>query len=380
MQNKMTNNMDEKRERQYPVPEFRTIFPIQCNPFNEDSKRTAELTKWWSEYALLPADIYQRRVADSMLEFGAYFYPHCTDWKRYANLVKWLGYLFVWDDHNETQYGEFGRSSRTARPVSDQYLQCLDRLERMFDMKSETTDNDKLSTTTAITTTTTATANNTNGSDTAAAADYIPMNTWKPYVLSTYVTVEAIMQDMTGVQRLRFIDSWRRYLRAQDYENRLIEQKFVDFDSIKKARMDTSANATIFALLEYSDGLCVPEREWLDPRFQRLLHLANFAIIYVNDVYSFEKELYDQKGQLDRMFVNLVAYYILDQKCSIREAMDKTLVICRQHESEFDQLAKSVANDPSVSSDTKRYVQGLATFISGNYHMSITLNRYNNIY
>ncbi|XP_054158545.1 uncharacterized protein LOC128956858 [Oppia nitens] len=358
------NNMDKKRERQYPIPEFRTIFPIKCNPFNEDSKRTAELTKWWSEYALLPEINYRRRVADSMLLFGAHFFARCTDWTRYANLVKWLGYLFVWDDHNETEYGEFGRSNRMARPVADQYLQCIDRLERMFDMKS---------------TETIATNNNINGSDTAAAADYIPMNTWKPYVLSTYATVEAIMQDMTGLQRLRFIDSWRRYLRAQDYENQLIEQKFVDFDSIKKNRKNSGANETVSALLEYSDGLCVPEREWLDPRLQRLMYLFNYTVIYINDVYSFEKELYDQNGQLDRMFVNIVAYYVLDGKCSIREAMDKTLVICRQYEHEFDQLAKSVANDPTVSSDTKLYVQGLANLIAANYQVSITLNRYNSI-
>ncbi|XP_054156267.1 uncharacterized protein LOC128954691 [Oppia nitens] len=359
---------DERRGRQYPVPEFRSIFTVRCNPFNNDTKRTAELTKWWSDYALLPADKYRGRVGDAMLQFAAYNFPDCTDWNRYANLVKWFGYLFVWDDHNETQYGDFDRSNRTARPIVDQYIQCIDRLERMFDIKCP----DKLSTSA------TESIDCNSVEAVVVSGDYIPIHTWKPYVLSTYATVEAILTDMNSVQRYRFIDSWRQYLRGQDCENQLIEDKVIDFDIIEKVRIDSSGNWTLFTLIEYSDGLYVPQTEWSDPRIQRLLYLTHLQVVYVNDVYSFEKELYDQKGQLDLMFANLVAYYVLHDKCSIREAMDKTIELVRQLEADFVELAKTVANDPELSFDAKRFVEGLANYMASNYHLSITLDRYNN--
>ncbi|XP_054156256.1 uncharacterized protein LOC128954681 [Oppia nitens] len=362
----------EHRGRQYPVPEFRSIFTVRCNPFNNDSKRMAELTKWWSEYALLPPDKYRGRVGDAMLQFAAYNFPDCSDWNRYANLVKWFGYLFVWDDHNETQYGDFDRSNRMARPIVDQYVESIDRLERMFDIKSP----DKLSTNDIKSPDVIIDCNSEEA--VVVSGDYIPINTWKPYVLSTYATVEAILTDMNSVQRYRFIDSWRQYLRGQDYENQLIEDKVIDFDTIEKVRIDSSGNWTLFTLIEYSDDLYVSQSEWSDPRIQRLLYLTHLQVVYVNDVYSFEKELYDQKGQLDLMFANLVAYYVLHDKCSIREAMDKTIDLVRQLEADFDELAKTVANDPLLSSDTKRFVEGLANYMASNYYLSITLDRYNN--
>ncbi|CAG2121964.1 unnamed protein product, partial [Medioppia subpectinata] len=76
----------------------------------------------------------------------------------------------------------------------------------------------------------------------------------------------------------------------------------------------------IISLIEYSDEIHVPDNEWSDPRIARLRDLCNLSIVYINDVYSFEKELNEQNGVLERMLVNTVAYHSLREGITIAAA------------------------------------------------------------
>ena len=127
-------------------------------------------------------------------------------------------------------------------------------------------------------------------------------------------------------------------------------------------------------------NIYVPEKDWTDARFQKLCKLCNQIIAYTNDLYGYEKELFEQNGDLSKIFINLVAYYEINDKCTLYEAMLKTRKVIVDMEEEISQLSDVFLADTTVAEDSKVFIKCLHDMIGANYINSITLSRYNNIY
>ena len=78
-------------------------------------------------------------------------------------------------------------------------------------------------------------------------------------------------------------------------------------------RRKTIAYDHVFALAGFAHNINLIDEEWNDPTFQRYVELAGTAIIYDHDLVSFEKELKDQKYQLNQTF-NVVSVTALADK------------------------------------------------------------------
>lgn len=137
---------------------------------------------------------------------------------------------------------------------------------------------------------------------------------------------------------------------------------------------------TVFTLIEYSNNVHIPDHLWYDDRVQRLMDLCNLTVICVNDVYSFEKELLEQNGDMARMIANTVGFHVLKYKCSVEEAFERSLAIVRQYEIEYKELADSLVNDQSISAECKSFIDGVTAVNAGIFGISISCNRYNAIY
>ena len=137
---------------------------------------------------------------------------------------------------------------------------------------------------------------------------------------------------------------------------------------------------TCYSLVEIGQGLYVPEREWTDTRLKTLRDLCNKAIVYMNDVYSFEKELHDRNGCIEDLVTNVVAYYVVREDMPISEAMEKMIDISRHIERQFKVISDDVLNDNMICQDTKVFVRGIEAMISANITVSLELRCYNEIY
>lgn len=134
---------------------------------------------------------------------------------------------------------------------------------------------------------------------------------------------------------------------------------------------------TIFSLIEYSVEIFIPDHDWHDERIQRLMHLCNLSTIFVNDVYSFEKEYLEQNEDMSKLIVNIVGFHVLKYKCSIAEAMHRSLEIIKECERDYKQLADSLVEDDGLSVEIKTFVQCLTAVNGGNFGLSIYCDRYN---
>ena len=133
----------------------------------------------------------------------------------------------------------------------------------------------------------------------------------------------------------------------------------------------------VYSILEWGEGLAVTEWDWKDPRVQRLRDLCNKSTTQTNDVYWFEKELYEKDGRVELVVSNLVAYYAHNEGLPVREAMQKVLDLCREYEREFELISRDVDMDDGICDDTKVFIRGIKCMIPDNIHMSLVLPRFN---
>jgi len=137
---------------------------------------------------------------------------------------------------------------------------------------------------------------------------------------------------------------------------------------------------TLFALIEYSEKIHISEQFWYDVRIQRLMEMCNLLVIYINDVYSFEKEMLEMNEDLSKMMLNIVAFHVLKYQCSVEEAFERSLAIIRDYESEYKELSDSIQNDPCISAECKTFVKSLTDVCAGNFGLCLHCNRFNAIY
>ncbi|CAG2105917.1 unnamed protein product [Medioppia subpectinata] len=347
-----TNKTNTNRFRKYPILEHTIPQKWRECPYLFNDAKMSEVVEWWFEYSQFTRPNFEKRCGDSMAKFAALFYPDCKSMDRFQRIVQVFGYLLIWDDHNDQLNGQINRCESVGLPLIDQYRQCCDRLKMQFKI----TDQD------------------------GKGAKFMDMSRWKPYVLCVYAMAESMMQSMPATQRRRFITSWGKYLDGQESENRMMDrQESVELDDIIQTRMGSAAMDFIMQIIEYSDEIQVPDSEWCDPRIARLRDLCNLCMIYVNDVYSFEKELNEQNGVLERMRINLVAYHSLREGITIAAAMAKTLDVNREYDAEFDRLCADVLTSDEFCADTKQYVRSLEAVLCGTHRIHVIANRYNEI-
>ncbi|XP_037024969.1 uncharacterized protein LOC119066543 [Bradysia coprophila] len=342
MHSEITDQRFLSRDGRHQIPKFKSIFTYYANPFDKQLTLTNEWMDWMFQFSLLPKLHYERRVREASIMTSSYLYPFCKDIKRFERLVKWMGYLFICDDHIE-----LGRDKKTTNLIIDQAMDSIKRLEAIHVTGEE---------------------------------HNVSLLNFKPYILCVYYVVDEIFLDMSMDQRKRFIEVWRSYCLANNNENELIEVQLLDLDRISKVRLESGGMKTLFALIEYSEKIQLSDEVWHDDRIQRLMDLCNLCTIFVNDVYSFEKEYLEQNGNMTNMLVNIVGFHVLKYKCSIVEAFERSLNIIREYESEYKELADSLANDHNLGADGKKFVEGLTAVNAGNFALSIHCNRYNVIY
>ena len=114
----------------------------------------------------------------------------------------------------------------------------------------------------------------------------------------------------------------------------------------------------------------VPELEWEDPRFQRLLELSVRHIFYVNDFFSFEKEMNANNNNLRGIFNAVAVISILDG-IDIGKAMEKLAELTRHLERDILLLEDQIKSDKMFSKVTHDFIEKLNYSLGGNYQAHV---------
>ncbi|XP_054158218.1 uncharacterized protein LOC128956525 [Oppia nitens] len=220
----------------------------------------------------------------------------------------------------------------------------------------------------------------------------------EPYVSQIEPTFTDIYRSFTSQQWRRFVDNWLDYGSGNVEQNAYNGRWFSSVDQLLKNRRKTAGVIPTTITLDYAYKFELPERDWLDPRMQTLIQLATDQIILVNDLFSFEKELMANIGQLpvttttgtgsddaDRQVLpqmaNTVAITAVQRNCPIVEAQTVIIDTIEQLESEIIKLVidweTGGRQSLPLSTGARQFINGLLYMAGGNYMFSIGCDRYN---
>ncbi|KAJ6639849.1 (+)-T-muurolol synthase ((2E,6E)-farnesyl diphosphate cyclizing), partial [Pseudolycoriella hygida] len=312
------------RDGKYVPPKFTSIFEYHANPYVKRIDLTNEWMDWMFQFSLIPKDHYERRIREASILTASYLYPCCKDIYKFQRIVKWIAFLFIFDDIND-----LGRDQKVTQQLIDEVVKCVERLEAIY-------VNDK---------------------------DHkISLVGCKPFIVCIYFVVEDILLDFNLQQRKSFLAEWKSFIKANAAENELVEKQALDFDEICRVRLRSAGIETLFSLIEYSEKIHLDDQFMQDERFQRLKDLCNLCVIFVNDLYSFEKEYVEQNEDMSKMVVNIVGFHVLKYKCSISEAMERSLEVIRDYERQYNELAKALRKEYGSSDSAIKFIKALTDF------------------
>ncbi|KAF4963786.1 hypothetical protein FSARC_8230 [Fusarium sarcochroum] len=173
-----------------------------------------------------------------------------------------------------------------------------------------------------------------------------------------------------GVDLIKAIYAWVRDGRVQspfkqDHYAQMSE--YIDY------RRNDIGKQFMVAAVRFGCGVHQTPEE-LAP-FEELTDLFTRHSILINDLYSYDKEVYESKT-LNGSIVNAVA--VTEQLLNVSPALAKniTRVMSWDMEKEFYAISEKFMNDPSTNDAQRVYITGLLDATIGNIFHSATISRY----
>lgn len=170
----------------------------------------------------------------------------------------------------------------------------------------------------------------------------------------------------------RFTESVERYFAACVWEAGNRRDRVVPAVRTYQAmRLDTGAVYTCLDLIGLVGGFELPQHVHAHAAVRELTRLTNRIVCWCNDLLSVSKEL--RCGDVH----NLVLVLQHEGRLGFQSALDRAVAIHNEDVQEFLTRAAALpAFGGSIDADLARYVDGLRTWIRGNYVFSLTAARY----
>ena len=127
-------------------------------------------------------------------------------------------------------------------------------------------------------------------------------------------------------------------------------------------------------LIEYADKLFVPDEDWNRKEFQSLLDSCGDFNALINDVYSYEKEIAQNKNN-DRI-INMVYLICSTEKCGVKKSKEIMKQRIELKEKEIMSTIDRLKLDKNLSIDTLIFLDRLNYFMGGNIPVAKSIERY----
>ncbi|CAE7214440.1 unnamed protein product [Rhizoctonia solani] len=170
----------------------------------------------------------------------------------------------------------------------------------------------------------------------------------------------------------RFVDSSDLYTQAilQQTVNRTADE-VPSVEGFIQLRRDTSAVKMVFAVLEYSLGLDLPDEVHNDPIVAELALAGNDILTWANDIFSFPLE--QARGDTQ----NLVFITMWDKQLDLEGAMEYVDQLIRKRVQDYvDAKAKLGSFGPELDDKVAKYVRGIEYWVQGAIDWSFMTPRY----
>lgn len=135
-------------------------------------------------------------------------------------------------------------------------------------------------------------------------------------------------------------------------------------------REDQVAAYPFIDYVELIQGFVLPEAIAEHPYIQRLWKLITHFVIYVNDLYSIEKDIYNEE------IMNIVLVMQHQEQATMEEMQIKSLHLHNELLAEFVDLCTAIPDFHPYNEPVEIYIRRLELFVQGNLSWHKTSRRY----
>jgi len=144
-----------------------------------------------------------------------------------------------------------------------------------------------------------------------------------------------------------------------------------DLEDYVVVRRDTSGCKPCWALIEYANGLDLPDEVMEHPIIQSLDEATNDLVTWSNDIFSYNCE--QAKADTHNMIVIMMHHHGMN----LQQAVDFVGDLCKKSIDRFTEDRDHLPSwGPEIDPQVQVYVQGLADWIIGSLHWSFDSERY----
>ncbi|CAF0868578.1 unnamed protein product [Adineta steineri] len=203
-----------------------------------------------------------------------------------------------------------------------------------------------------------------------------PVGSFKPltpFASAIHEWWQRILINITPGCQERFISSYQgafeaSLLQATSRKNR---QTISDLDTYIKFRRNLSYAFVAFFFIEYSLELDSLDECLTNDTFKCLVDIANDAISWANDIYSFNNE----QSQGDYNLVSVLMH--ADPSLNIQQAIDRAGQMVIDRYADFERVRRELISwGTKIDTQVEKYVNGLAASIIGTIAWSFETPRY----
>jgi hypothetical protein len=149
--------------------------------------------------------------------------------------------------------------------------------------------------------------------------------------------------------------------------------KPIRYPNIPECIRHREDQVAVYPFIDYTEltmGFVLPEAISGHPYIQRLWKLIAYFIIYVNDLYSIDKDIYNE----EIMNITLVIQH--QEQCTLEEAQIRSLEMHNEAQAEFESLCAAVLNLYPDNKPIEAYIHRLELFVQGNLSWHKMSRRY----
>jgi Terpene synthase family 2, C-terminal metal binding len=304
--------------------------PLLSCPFEQEVSPYAarvdeHVLNWARRHALLPGHELDRFAGSKIGWLAARTSPR-SDEEALRLLADWQMWLFVFDDRYCDESDTGAHPERLGRIVA-LFLRVLERADD--------------------------------------AARHI-----SPLAYALHDVVDRIGRRASDVQLFRFLAAVRGYFLAQFWEaGHRAEGLPAGLAEYQLMRRHSGAVPTCMALIDVADGFQLSDAEFCRADVRELSDIAVNVTCWANDIFSYPKEA-----------ARSTTVHSLPAVLARERGLSPAAAISAAAAMHDDELARYLALEPAVrrgaSSELHRYLDGLQTWMSGNFGWSLETSRY----
>jgi Terpene synthase family 2, C-terminal metal binding len=183
--------------------------------------------------------------------------------------------------------------------------------------------------------------------------------------------VDRLMRTASAPQASRFIGAVRGYFLAQFWEAaHRAEDRPAGVAEYAAMRRHSGAVPTCMALIDVAEGFELPGADFWRPEVRELSDIAVNVTCWANDILSFGKE-----AERSLKVHSLPAVLAEEQQLDLTDAISAAVVM---HDAEVQRYLRAEARvRPGAGPALACYLDGLRSWMAGNYYWSLETGRYN---